>query len=282
MGWMNDMLKYMKQDPVYRRWQQGLITFSLMYAFNENFLLPLSHDEVVHLKRSMLDKMPGDDWQKAANLRALYGYMWTHPGKKLLFMGQDFGQWHEWNEAVSLPWHLLESEFHQHIQAWVRDLNTLYNRDPALWQVDDSWQGFAWMDANDNENSVISFVRRAADPTDQLLVVCNFTPVVRHHYRVPAPQSGFYDEILNSDAAAYGGSNAGNLGGVEAVEDAWAPQGWALYLTLPPLATLILKPRPVPPPAVADEVAEPPTPVAVPPPTTPETPPAVAVVPETP
>jgi 1,4-alpha-glucan branching enzyme len=246
MGWMNDMLKYMKLDPVHRRWHHGQITFSLIYAFNENFLLPMSHDEVVHLKRSMISKMPGDDWQKAANLRAFYGYMWTHPGKKLLFMGQEFAQWTEWTEAESLPWHLLDYPFHQQMLRYVHDLNHLYQAQPALWQVDDSWEGFQWMDANDSDNSVISFVRRARDPEDFVLVVCSFTPVVRQNYRIPVPRAGFYQEILNSDAAIYGGSNVGNLGGVEAYHTPWAQQEWSINLTLPPLSTLILKPLPLP------------------------------------
>jgi 1,4-alpha-glucan branching enzyme len=257
MGWMNDILRYIKQDPIYRRWSHNNITFSLMYAFNENFILPFSHDEVVHLKKSMLAKAPGDGWQQAATLRALYGYQWTHPGKKLLFMGQDFGQWNEWNEARSLDWHLLNYPFHQQLLRFVTDLNHLYQAEPALWEVDDSWQGFEWMDANDSENSVISFVRRAKDPEDFVVVVCSFTPVVRYDYRVPVPRAGYYAEILNSDAAVYGGSNVGNLGGTEAYLTPWAEREWSITITLPPLSTLILKPRPLaPPPAEPAEPAE--------------------------
>ncbi|HKO05652.1 MAG TPA: 1,4-alpha-glucan branching protein GlgB [Candidatus Acidoferrales bacterium] len=243
MGWMNDILKYFRQDPIYRKFHHNQITFSMMYAFSENFLLPFSHDEVVHMKGSMIGKMPGDDWQKFANLRALYAYHCGHPGKKLLFMGGEFGQWREWDEKRSLDWDLVAHERHASLQRLVRDLNSLYQREPALHEVEYDWTGFEWMDCNDGDNSVLSFVRRAKDPADFLLCVCNFTPVVRHGHRVPAPAAGFYSEILNTDAEIYGGSNAGNMGGVEAVSEPYLGKACSLLLTLPPLAVIFFKPR---------------------------------------
>ncbi len=246
MGWMHDMLDYMAYDPVYRGYHHNLITFSLMYAFNENFLLPLSHDEVVHLKKSLLSKMPGDSRQQFANLRALLGYMFTHPGKKLLFMGAELGQRQEWSERRALDWHELQHESHRALLAYVRDLGRLYGSEPALSQVDNSWGGFEWLVANDSENSVIAFARRAADPEDFVVAVCNFTPVPRYNYRVPVPRAGFYVEILNSDAGAYWGSNLGNMGGVQAHADEWAGGGYSVYLTLPPMSVLLLKPEPAP------------------------------------
>ncbi|HMA36870.1 MAG TPA: alpha amylase C-terminal domain-containing protein, partial [Chloroflexia bacterium] len=256
MGWMHDMLDYLAMDPIFRKYHHGKITFSLMYAFNENYLLPLSHDEVVHLKKSLLNKMPGDGWQQFANLRAFFGYMYTHPGKKLLFQGGEFGMRSEWSEARSIDWHELQHESHQKLHRYVRDLLHLYTREPALWQVDDSWAGFEWLSANDNENSVIAFVRRARDPDDLLVVVCNFTPNPRHGYTLAAPRAGFYRELLNSDAESYWGSNLGNLGGVQAAPADWSSSGYVLALTLPPLSTLILKPDPRPrgpdAPAAAD------------------------------
>jgi 1,4-alpha-glucan branching enzyme len=248
MGWMHDMLDYMENDPIYRRFHHNLLTFSLMYAFSENYLLPFSHDEVVHLKKSMLNKMPGDGWQQFASLRALFGYMFTHPGKKLLFMGSEFGQRSEWSEDRPLDWHELGNESHQKMRAYVRDLLHTYHDQPALWQVDSGWEGFQWLSAEDHDNSVISFARKAWDPNEMVVVVCNFTPVVRENYRVPAPRPGYYREIFNSDADAYWGTNQGNLGGAEAVPDAWAQSGHALWLTLPPLGVLMLKPDPLPPP----------------------------------
>jgi 1,4-alpha-glucan branching enzyme len=242
MGWMNDTLKYFKLDPVFRRFQHNQITFSMMYAFSENFVLPFSHDEVVHLKGSMAGKMSGDDWQKFANLRALYGYQFAHPGKKLLFMGGEFGQWREWNHDQGLNWDLLSYGPHLGIAALVRDLNRLYSSEPALHQVEFDWQGFEWMDCNDSDHSVLSFVRRAKSPDDFLLVIANLTPVVRENYRVPVPAPGFYTEVLNTDAAAYGGSNVGNLGGTRAEEVPWLDRDYSLKLTLPPLATLFFKP----------------------------------------
>jgi 1,4-alpha-glucan branching enzyme len=242
MGWMNDILMYAHEDPVHRRWHHHHVTFSLLYAFTENFILPFSHDEVVHGKGSMIDKMPGDAWQKAANLRAFYGFQYGHPGKKLLFMGSEFGQWREWNHDRSLDWHLIDQPLHAGLQAWVRDLNALYAREPSLYEVDVAPAGFQWIDCNDVENSVISFVRRAKDPEDFTVVVLNFTPVPRERYRVGVPRPGVYGELLNSDSAIYGGSNVGN-GGVLESEPSPA-HGWdeSLRLTLPPLSCLILKP----------------------------------------
>jgi len=242
MGWMNDILEYVRQDPVFRRYHHRLLTFSLIYAFSENFILPFSHDEVVHGKGSMFGKVPGDDWQKAATLRALYGYMYAHPGKKLMFMGGEFGQVREWNYDGSLDWHLLETPLHAGIHRFVRDLNHLYVSQPALYQCDFESHGFHWIDCNDADNAVVSLVRRATDPEDFLVVVLNFTPVPREGYLVGVPRAGSYVELLNSDAEVYGGSNVGN-GGVVFTDDAAAhghPQ--SLRLTIPPLACVILKP----------------------------------------
>ena len=242
MGWMHDILSYMGRDAVYRRWAHNELTFSMLYAFTENFILPFSHDEVVHGKRSMLDRMPGDPWQKYASLRLLYAFMFGHPGKKLLFMGSEFGQWREWNHDTSLDWHLLAEAPHRGVHHVVRDLNRLYREEAALHRVDFEPAGFQWIDCTDNENSVISFVRRARDGQDHLIVVCNFTPVPRHQYRVGAPAAGRYLERLNTDAAVYGGSDVGNGGEVmtEPVAAHGHPQ--SLLLTLPPLGCLILKP----------------------------------------
>jgi 1,4-alpha-glucan branching enzyme len=241
MGWMHDMLQYIEEDPVHRRWHHGRITFSLLYAFTENFVLPFSHDEVVYGKRSMLSKMPGDPWQKHATLRTLYGYMYGHPGKKLLFMGSEFGQWNEWNVDTSLDWHLLAEPLHAAQRRWVRDLNHLYRHEPALHQVDFEFAGFSWIDCHDADNSVVSMIRRARDERDFLVVVANFTPVPRPGYQIGVPEGGRYRELLNSDSEIYGGSNVGNGGGVEA--DAVAMQGfdYSLSLTLPPLGVLVLK-----------------------------------------
>jgi 1,4-alpha-glucan branching enzyme len=240
MGWMNDFLRFAEEDPVHRKYHYGLLTFSLMYAFSEHFVLPISHDEVVHLKGSMLEKMPGDTWQKFANLRLSLGFMWTHPGKKLLFMGAEFGQWSEWSESRSLDWHLLGDGMHQGARQWVRDLNRVYREQPALWEIDFSYEGFRWIDFHDAEQTVLSFMRRGR-AGEEVVVVCNFTPVPRMEYRVGVPGPGRYRELLNSDAAAYGGSNLGNAGGVwtEAVADHGCPQ--SLKLVLPPLGILVLK-----------------------------------------
>ncbi|MGI8782108.1 MAG: 1,4-alpha-glucan branching protein GlgB [Acidobacteriota bacterium] len=243
MGWMNDMLRYMALDPVHRKYHHNHLTFSLMYAFSENFILPLSHDEVVHGKRSLLEKLPGDVWQKFANLRCFYGFMMGHPGKKLLFMGGEFGQWREWNYDDSLDWHLLEWNPHFQLQSFVRDANQLYLREPALWQIDFAWQGFEWIDFHDWANSIVAFLRRGKDPRDFLVIVCNFTPVPRFGYRVGVPEHTFYTEVLNSDAACYGGSNLGNVGGLHSDPLPWNDRLYSLNLTLPPLSTLVLKPR---------------------------------------
>jgi 1,4-alpha-glucan branching enzyme len=242
MGWMHDTLEYMSKDPIYRRYYQNKLTFSLVYAFSENFILPLSHDEVVYGKGSMLAKMPGDDWQKFANLRLLYGYMWGHPGKKLLFMGDDFGQWNEWNHDHSLDWHSLDYPLHSGLRRWVRDLNTFYRGQPSLYEVDFEPSGFEWVDCGDSEGSVISFLRRAKNPADVNLFICNFTPVPRHNYRVGAPVNGYWREALNSDAPLYGGSGQGNSGGVEAVPLPLHGRPYSLNLTIPPLGVLVLRP----------------------------------------
>jgi 1,4-alpha-glucan branching enzyme len=241
MGWMHDMLEYLQQDPVHRRWHHGKVTFSMLYAFTENFVLPFSHDEVVHGKRAMLDKMPGDVWQKHAALRALYGYMFGHPGKKLMFMGGEFGQWREWNGEESLDWHLLGDWMHAGLQRWVQDLNHTYQRERSLHEVDFDGSGFRWIDCNDNENSVVSMIRTAKDPDDFSVIVTNFTPVPRPGYRIGVPAAGWYRELLNSDAEIYGGSNMGNDGGVH-TEDLPA-HGFehSLRLTIPPLGFVLLK-----------------------------------------
>jgi 1,4-alpha-glucan branching enzyme len=242
MGWMNDTLEYVTKDPIYRRWEHRHLTFSLLYAFSENFILPFSHDEVVHGKGSMWAKVPGDAWQRAATLRTLYGFMYSHPGKKLLFMGLEFGQTREWNYDSSLDWHLLEDELHHGLRAFVADVNRVYRSEPALYEVCFDPAGFEWIDCNDSENSVISFVRRARDRNDFIVAVLNFTPVPRHGYRIGVPAAGAYIELLNSDAAAYGGGNVGNGGTV--FSDAIPAHGHAdsLRLTLPPLGFLLLKP----------------------------------------
>ncbi|MCG3208852.1 MAG: 1,4-alpha-glucan branching enzyme GlgB [Anaerolineae bacterium] len=241
MGWMHDTLNYMSKDPVYRRYHQNDMTFSLLYAFNENFVLPLSHDEVVHGKGSLLNKMSGDEWQKFANLRAYFGFMWGHPGKKLLFMGSEFGQWQEWNFAASLEWVATEAPNHQGVQNFVKDLNALYKREPALFEDDFEWTGFTWIDANDSDNSVFSFVRNSKSSDEFIVVISSFTPIVRHGYRVGVPRSGFYKEILNSDSSHYWGSNVGNGGGVQTDPIPFHGYDQSLSLTLPPLATIYLK-----------------------------------------
>lgn len=242
MGWMNDMLTYMSKDPIHRKYHHGMITFALLYAFHENFILVLSHDEVVHGKRSLLDKMPGDMWQKFANLRAFYGFMFGHPGKKLLFMGGEFGQWKEWNCEESLDWYLLQHEPHQGLQRFVRDLNKLYISEPALFRHDFNYQSFEWIDFYDSDNSVISFMRKNLEKEEDTLVfVCNFTPIAHQNYRIGVPRPGYYREIMNTDSAAYGGSDMGNGGGCMAEPTPWQTQPYSLNLTLPPLSTLIFK-----------------------------------------
>ncbi len=241
MGWMHDVLDYMKQNPIYRRYFHNKMTFSIMYAFNENFVLALSHDEVVHLKGSMIGKMAGDWWQKFASLRLVHGYQFTHPGKKLTFMGQEFGQWAEWSEARSMDWHLLELPTHQGVQAWVADMNKFYQAQPALWEHDFDPKGFQWIEPNDAEQSVFSYIRFADDPDDFLIIACNFTPVPRYGYRMGVPEAGHYAELLNSDASAYGGGNVGNNGGLDTDDIFWHEQPYSLSLTIPPLGIVILK-----------------------------------------
>jgi 1,4-alpha-glucan branching enzyme len=244
MGWMHDMLEYASKDPIYRRYSHNDLTFSLLYAFTENFILPFSHDEVVHGKRSMLDKMPGDVWQKQATLRALFGYMYGHPGKKLMFMGDEFGQWPEWNHDHSLDWHLLGDAGHAGIQRWVRDLNHCMRHEPALHEVDFEYTGFEWLDCSDFESSVVSFVRRAHVRSDFVVVAANFTPVPRLDYVVGVPEPGRYVELLNSDSTIYGGSNLGNGGALETEATPAHGRPHRLLLTLPPLGCLFLKRAP--------------------------------------
>jgi 1,4-alpha-glucan branching enzyme len=242
MGWMHDTLEYMSKDPIYRKHHHNNLTFSLLYAFHENFILPLSHDEVVHGKRSLLDKMPGDLWRKFSNLRLLLGLMYGHPGKKLLFMGNEFGQWREWNNDESLDWHLLQFEPHRALRQFLKDLNHLYLTEPAFYEIDFHWSGFEWIAFQDWERSIISFLRRGKDPDNFLIFVCNFTPVLRSSYRIGVPGPGFYREILNSDSSLYGGSNAGNVGGRWAEPIPWQGRLYSISLTLPPLGFLVLKP----------------------------------------
>jgi 1,4-alpha-glucan branching enzyme len=243
MGWMHDMLQYVHEDPVHRRWHHSLVTFSMLYAFTENFILPFSHDEVVHGKGAMLDKMPGDAWQKYATLRTLYGYMFGHPGKKLLFMGGEFGQWREWDHDHSLDWHLLDDPSHAAIRRYVQDLNGHYHAERSLYENDFDPTGFRWIDCNDNENSVVSIVRYARNRRDYLVLVFNFTPVPRAGYRIGVPEPGYYAELLNSDAAVYGGTDVGNGGG--AWSEPLASHGFdqSLRLMVPPLGCLYLKKR---------------------------------------
>lgn len=240
MGWMNDTLRYMSRDPIHRKFHHNEMTFGLVYAFSENFMLPLSHDEVVHGKGSLIEKMPGDDWQKFANLRAYYGFMWTHPGKKLLFMGCEFAQRLEWNHDHSLDWHLLEQANHAGIQRLLSDLNKLYRELPALHQRDCQADGFAWLDADNHEQSILAYLRNGEEGANPVVVVTNLTSTPHHGYRVGVPEAGFYQERLNTDSAEYGGSNVGNNGGVQAHAEAWGDQPCHLSLTLPPLSTLVL------------------------------------------
>jgi 1,4-alpha-glucan branching enzyme len=239
MGWMHDMLDYMKEDPVHRKWHHNKITFSMMYAYSEKFILPFSHDEVVHGKRSMLDKMPGDVWQKHANLRALYGYMFVHPGKKLLYMGGEIGQWREWNHDWQLDWEALGDPKHAGLQRWVRDLNRAYCEHVPLWSDDYDPSGFSWIDCNDHEHSIIALVRRSA--AEHVIAIVNFTPVARRGYRIGVPIKGDYVEVLNSDADVYGGSNVGNEGRVEAEAKPSHGYEFSLNLSVPPLGFLLLK-----------------------------------------
>jgi 1,4-alpha-glucan branching enzyme len=238
MGWMHDTLKYMRLDPVHRKFHHGELTFRMLYAHTENFALALSHDEVVHGKGSLLAKMPGDDWQKFANLRALYGYMYAQPGKKLLFMGSEIAPWDEWDHESELPWYLLQYASHAGVRRWVEDLNRFYREEPALHQWDFDPRGFEWIDCSDSDQSTLSLIRRCGSDDVTVLAVCNFTPVPRQDFRVGVTRSGTWVERLNSDSESYGGSGMGHLGGVvaEAVETHGRP--WSLKLTLPPLAVV--------------------------------------------
>jgi 1,4-alpha-glucan branching enzyme len=240
MGWMHDTLRFIGKETVHRRYHHHDLTFGLLYAFSENFVLPLSHDEVVHGKGSILGRMPGDQWQRFANLRAYYGFMWGHPGKKLIFMGSEFGQEREWNHDEGLDWHSLDDPFHAGVKALIGDLNAAYRAIPALHELDCDPTGFRWLVSDDAENNVIAWARHGAE--DSLaVVVSNFTPVVREGYRIGVPEAGYYREAVNTDAGLYGGSNVGNLGGVQAEATPSHGQPYSLTLTLPPLATLILE-----------------------------------------
>ncbi|HVN83172.1 MAG TPA: 1,4-alpha-glucan branching protein GlgB [Terriglobia bacterium] len=242
MGWMNDMLEIFSKDPIYRKFYHNNLTFALMYAFTENFVLPLSHDEVVYGKRSLLNKMPGYFHDRFSNLRLLLAYMYGQPGKKLLFMGGEFGQWREWNHDASLDWHLLEYEPHQQVQRFVQDLNRLYVSQPSLYEIDFHYRGFEWIDFHDSDRSIVSFLRRGKNPSDFLVFVYNFTPLHREGYRIGVPVGGFYQELLNSDSSIYGGRNFGNAGGLPADEIPWQGRPYSLQLTVPPLAVTVLKP----------------------------------------
>jgi 1,4-alpha-glucan branching enzyme len=241
MGWMHDTLTYMSKDPIHRTYYHNQLTFRMIYAFHENFILSLSHDEVVHGKGSLLGKMPGDDWQKFANLRLLFGYMYAQPGKKLMFMGGEFGQWNEWYHEVSLDWHLLAYPLHSGVQRWVEDLNRLYRDEQCLHELDFHPDGFEWIDCNDSHASVLGFIRKGGSTDDILLVVCNFTPVPRYNYQVGVPRGGYWREILNSDSKEYGGSGHGNVGGVEASHTSFHGRPNSLNLTLPPLGAVFFK-----------------------------------------
>ena len=241
MGWMNDTLEFFCKDPVYRKYHHSELTFSFLYAFTENFILSLSHDEVVHGKGSLLSRMPGDDWQRFANLRLLYGYMYAHPGKKLLFMGGEFGQWQEWNHDSSLDWSALDNSFHQGIQSWVKDINYYYKNEPILYENDFEEAGFEWIDFHDWEQSIITFIRKGNSPEDVVLVICNFTPAPRYNYRAGVPSKGFWQEELNSDAKQYSGSGHGNYGGIVAEPISAQGRDYSISLTLPPLGILFFR-----------------------------------------
>ncbi len=241
MGWMNDTLQYFSKDPIFRKYYQNDLTFSMWYAYTENFMLPLSHDEVVHGKGSLLGKMPGYETDKYANLKCLFGFMYTHPGKKLLFMGGEFAQWREWVHEESLEWHALDYAAHKQVQLWVRDINDLYRKEPALHELDFDPAGFEWVDFNDADRSVISYLRKGNSTHDVILVVCNFTPVAHTDYRIGVPAPGAWREVLNSDAGEYGGSGQGNRGMVEARSEPSHGRGYSLSLVLPPLAVLVFK-----------------------------------------
>ena len=243
MGWMHDILLYMSKDPVFRTFHHHNLTFSLLYAFQENFVLPFSHDEVVYGKGSMIAKMPGDEWRKFANLRLLYGFMYTHPGKKLLFMGNEIGQWPEWQHDAGIAWSHLQYPYHQGVQRWVRDLNTFLRGTPALHALDFEPAGFSWIDCNDSRQSIVSYIRRGKDPLEIVVCIANFTPVPRYNYRVGLPEPGYWEEALNSDAELYGGSGQGNLGGMEATPVAMHGQFQSINIILPPLAVVVFRLR---------------------------------------
>jgi len=248
MGWMHDTLDYMSREPVYRQYHQDQLTFRMIYAFHENFVLPLSHDEVVHGKGSLYGMMSGDSWQKYANLRLLFGYMYGMPGKKLLFMGGELAQWPEWNHERSLEWDVLKHAQHSGIQRWIKDLNQLYKSELALHERDFSPDGFEWIDFNDRENSTLFFLRKSRSGKEMVLGAFNFTPVPRHNYRIGVPRPGLWKEVLNSDAPFYGGSGQGNYGGVEAGSVKWQGRPYSIRITVPPLGAVFFKA-----PAVQDE-----------------------------
>ena len=241
MGWMHDMLAYMSEDPIHRKFHHNKLTFRMIYSFNENFVLPLSHDEVVYGKGSLLQKMPGDDWQRFANLRLLFGVMYAQPGKKLLFMGGEFGQWNEWYHETSLDWNLLEHPSHSGVQRWVTDLNQLYKNEPALHELDFDQAGFEWIDCNDSQQSTLSLLRKGLSTEDTIVIACNFTPVPHHNYRVGVPEGGLWREILNSDAQEYDGSGQGNFGAVGAETTSFHGRPYSVNITLPPLAIVYFK-----------------------------------------
>lgn len=242
MGWMNDFLYYMQKDPIHKKYHHNNLTFSMIYAFNENFTLVLSHDEVVHGKQSMISKMPGDDWQKFANLRTAMGFMFGHPGKKLNFMGTEFGQWAEWNFKQSLDWHLLDWDRHKQLQTYFKTLNTVYRENKALYEVDFQWHGFEWVNCNDWEGSILSFLRKSNDGSEVILVVANFTPTPRYNYKVGVPRHCNWKEIINSDATEFGGSGIGNFGGFWSDQIGWDNQPYSLNLNIPPLSVMMFKP----------------------------------------
>ena len=241
MGWMNDSLKYMSKDPIYRSWHHNLLTFSFMYAFSENFVLPLSHDEVVHGKKSLIEKMPGDYWQKFANLRTFLAYMMGHPGKKLLFMGGEIAQFIEWRYYEGLEWKLLEFEMHRKFQHYVRSLNWLYRREKAFWEQDHGWEGFQWIDCNNNQQSILIFVRWSKEADNFIVVLCNFTPQYYENFRIGVPCDGIYQEIFNSDLTEFGGSGKRNEENLKAEKIAWHGQDFSLEIKVPPLACIIFK-----------------------------------------
>jgi 1,4-alpha-glucan branching enzyme len=249
MGWMHDTLLFMSKEPIHRKYHHNQLTFRMLYAFTENFTLPLSHDEVVHGKGSLLSKMPGDGWQQFANLRLLFAYMWAQAGKKLLFMGGEFGQGKEWNHEESLEWHLTQYLPHEGVQQWVRDLNRFYRSEPALHELDCDPAGFEWIDCSDWESSVVSMVRKSKSTPSLVVAVLNFTPVPRHGYQIGVPRGGFWEEALNSDAMNYGGSGQGNFGGTEASPTPIHGRPCSLNITLPPLGAVFFR--------SGDEPAEP-------------------------